>query len=154
MAGLGKQGQRKAAHRAVDMSASVDCEPEQSWYPPPPEECEDDHRYTVPPDGANVATDRVKVRLRVHAATQLFVEFALVQQAHVDGTWQDVVEADSCHDVDVHLHRYALRTGARIGDPEVIVHVRNLDDLQKGYDLAYTEVFERWSDNRQRWERA
>jgi hypothetical protein len=134
------------------MSAQAIDEPA-PWCPPPPDECEE-HRYTAVPDGAHAREDRVMVRLKTHIATQTFVEFALVQQVYWQGEWRDVVEADSCHDVDVHLHRYGRSTDSRIGEPEVLMLVHSLDDLQEGYDLAYTHVFEDWSDNRRRWERA
>jgi hypothetical protein len=89
-----------------------------------------------------------------HLSTQSLVEFAVIHQAFSRCQWRCVAMADSCHDDDVHLHRYARSTDDRIGEPEVLVTVTGEDDLQRGYDLAYDLIVESWNENRRRWQDA
>lgn len=83
--------------------------------------------------------------------TSALIEFAVIQPTYRRSGWRDVVAVDSCHDVDVHLHRYSRSTENRVGEPETLVPVTCMSDLQRGYDLAYARVFDDWANNLQRW---
>jgi hypothetical protein len=135
------------------MGASAQDEPPPGWPKPPDDECEE-AVYTLTPDGADHTKHRVKLRMVSPVETGDLVEFAVVQQTHDRGKWRYVVEVDSCHDVDVHLHRYSRLSDARVGEPEVLTPVAGLNDLQRGYDLAYDHVFEHWAGNVERWRHA
>ncbi len=127
--------------------------PEQSplWRPPPPEECEPETTITLTPSGADEGSERIKVRLVSHSLTDLPAEFAVIQQTRRAGAWRDVVAADSCHDGEVHLHRYSRATDDRVGDPEQLCEVSFLQDLARGYDQAYDVVVVNWLGNKRRW---
>jgi hypothetical protein len=148
MAGLHAQSRRKGEKRSVDMSLGI--EEAEPWSCPPADECEQT-RYTLPIDGADPALHQVKVRLVTELVTADLVRFAVVQQTLEHGRWRDVVEVDTCHDCDVHLHQYARRTHARIGELEVLAEVRSVNEVQGGYDVAYGRVFEQWEVNVERW---
>ena len=122
------------------------------WRRPPDEEC-DGHIYTGLLPGAE-STERLKFRLSQHRFTYELVEFAIVFQTLAGGKWCDVLEMDSCHDVDVHLHRYAKSTGERVGDPEVLHTIQSLEDVQTGYELALSLIESDWRDYKERWSRA
>ncbi len=86
-----------------------------------------------------------------HAETDELVEFAVIQQIHSQGKWRDVAAIDSCHDVDVHLHRYGRHARARVGEPEVLLQVTSANDIQRGYELAYDQLVKGWAENHRRW---
>lgn len=151
--GLHPQSRRKGERRATDMSRPAE-EPGPEWFRPPPEEWDEPSVYTFTPEGADPAKHRIKVRIVSHIDTSEFVEFALIQQVLERGRWRDVAAADSCHDIDVHLHRYSRATGERVGDPEQIMHLASGNDLYEGYDLAYVRLVDEWAENHRRWERA
>ena len=128
MAGLGKQNRTKGIKHAVDMSGSdvEDAETEPDWVRPPDDECEN-HTYTLQVSDRDLSEHRLKVRMFQHRWTWELVEFAIVYQTNVAGVWTDVAELDSCHDVDVHMHRYSRRTRERVeGDPEKLFDVHTL----------------------------
>ena len=129
-------------------------DPPPAWTCPPPEECEEGSPYTVCPDGADPAKHRIMLRLVSHVSTDELVRFAVIQQTYSQGEWRHVAMADSCHDVDVHLHQYGRRSDARVGDPEVLLPVTSANDIHRGYDLAYTRVVEGWVENHRRWQDA
>lgn len=143
------QSRRKGEKRVVDMSPPP-AAPEPGWFRPPPEEWQEDV-FTFTPDGADPSEHRVKVRMISQEGTSALVEFAVVHQTRHRGSWCDVVTVDSCHDVDVHLHRYSRRTGTRVGEPETLTPVTRMSDLHRGYEIAYAQVFEGWADNLRRW---
>lgn len=152
MSGRSSQDKRKRDQRSVDMSGTgaPPAAPE-PWSPPPPEECEPSVTYTLPPPGADESRERIKLRTVTHAETQMFAEFAVIQQTRFRGRWRDVAAADSCHGDEVHLHRYSRSADNRVGDAEHICPVSSLDDLQDGYNQAYDLVVANWSENRRRW---
>lgn len=132
------------------MSAAV-ATPEPVWTRPPPEEWDESVTYTFTPDGADPTRERIKVRMVAHSETFTLIEFAVVHQTYFRSRWRDVCEADSCHDTDAHIHRYARSTSERTGNPEVLIPIARLSDVQSGYDAAYDAVVESWADNRRRW---
>jgi len=149
MAGLGAQSRRKGAKRSADMTVI----PEQAAPPrvrPPQDECEE-VEYTIFPGGGAMDRHRVLFRLVNHVATDEMVLFAAVQQTYDRGKWRDVVEVDTCHDVDVHLHQYSRSTDARVGDPEVLAMINTGNDFQRAYDIAYDRVIDHWDVNEERW---
>lgn len=121
--GLGSQGKAKARRRSVDMGQGADVDPEDLWKRPPPEECEPHSRYKCQLARADLRENRLVIRVLQESISAVMVEFAMVQQTYNGSVWVHVVEADSCHDVDVHLHRYSRRTGARVGDSEHMGHL-------------------------------
>jgi hypothetical protein len=151
VAGLGKQGRRKAAKRAADLSIKPATDGRPSYWRPPPEECLDLPQNTFAPPDGSLTRDRIVVRMNMHAATDQIVEFAVIQQTKHRGTWQTVCVADSCHDDEAHLHRHAWSTGERVGEPEQLLEIHTLKDVGYGYDLAYAAVIDNWTTNRGRW---
>jgi hypothetical protein len=97
---------------------------------------------------------RALVRMVVHEDTNALVEFAVILQTLYRGQWRDVASADSCHNVDIHLHRYSRKTDNRVGEPEKLLDVTKARDIQVGYELAYDVLLEQWQTHRQRWEHA
>lgn len=111
------------------MSAPPEDDPPPAWTCPPPDECEDALTYTLCPPGVDPGKHRIKLRTVNHAGTDELVEFAVIQQTYSQGKWRDVAGIDSCHDVDVHLHRYGRHARARVGEPEVLMHVTSQNDI-------------------------
>jgi len=124
-----------------------------SWKPPS-DECDPAETYTVAPPGAEESEERVKLRIITHTSSSMTAEFAVVHQTYRNGDWHTVTAADSCHDGEVHLHRYARSTDARVGEPEHVRQVASLEDLGDGYNEAYEQVVENWDDNKRRWQDA
>jgi hypothetical protein len=149
VAGLGKQGKRKAAKRAVDLSVLPKAKPK--WSPPPPEERYTQPQVTIPPPDASVAQNRIIVRMDSHTVSDQIIEFAVIQQTKYKGTWRTVCVADSCHNDEVHLHQHGRSTDDRIGEPEQISEIHELKDVGSGYDQAYDRVFDSWTENLARW---
>ncbi len=134
------------------MSASTPAPDVQPWKPPPADERDPEATYTLTPPSADEASERIKLRVVAHSITGMTVEFAVVQQTRVrGGAWRDVAAADSCHDGEVHLHRYSRATDARVGEPEHLCAVASLEDLADGYDQAYELVVADWLANKRRW---
>lgn len=134
----------------ADLTIAPASESRAAWRPPP-EECVSIPATTMAPPDGSLERDRIIVRMDTHAATDRLVEFAVIQQTRYHGSWANVCMADSCHDTEVHLHRYGRSTGERIGEPEPISEIHRLNDVGNGYDLAYDEVVENWTANRTRW---
>jgi hypothetical protein len=151
MSGLHPQSRQKAERRSVDMS-SPENDSAPVWTRPSPDECEEAPPYTFCPEGADPEKHRIMVRMVNHAKTDELVEFAVIQQTYLRSKWRDVAVVDSCH--DVHLHRYGRHADARVGDPEVLIPVQATEDIQRGYGLAYTRIFEGWAENHRRWQDA
>lgn len=154
MSPLHKQGRVKAQKRSVQMNGLDEHEDaDVQWRCPPLEECDD------PPEGfphqlpgVPISSDRVISRMIYHLHTGEFVRFVLVQQTKYQGSFRDVVEVDTCHDDEVHLHQYCRSTLARNrNDPEVLCEVHAVEDIQTGYNLAYDRVFDMWEENLWRW---
>jgi hypothetical protein len=153
MTPVGKQGRSKARQRSVDMSADETGSSE-LWARPPEDEC-DVHPHTLQLPNSSVAENRLKIRLVRHRFTWEVVEFAIVYQTFYKRQWRDVVSIDSCHDRDVHLHRYARRTGKRVpGGPEKVRDLVSLADVEVGYDEALRLIEDRWDESRERWHHA
>lgn len=149
---LGSQGRRKADKRAADMTMHPPPEAQTAarWTRPPAEECEE-NSYTMAVDDSTIDRDRIQVRLLSHCRTDALAEFALIQQTYEHGKWHDVAVGDSCHDTDVHVHRYARSTGQRVGDPEILMPVTSQADLHRGYDEVLGRIADCWEANREAW---
>lgn len=140
----------------MDMAAKPDVAvvPPSRWTPPPPEECEEAPVYTITPPGADNGKHRIKLRTVYQASTDEMVEFAVVHEVRHKGKWRFVASADSCHDDEIHMHRYGRGTDDRIGDAEHLMPVARQADVQAGYDLAYDRIVEKWAENHERWQHA
>lgn len=152
MVGPSKNTSVKGARRAADMSprdASA-----VGWSRPPDSECVEDGPYTSEPPGAHPAEHQILVRFLRRSSDDALVEFAIVQRTKVGQEFTDVFEADSCHDEDVHCHRYARSTGERIGDPERLRLISSLAEVQDAYCEAHDFVFDNWLENVRRWNSA
>lgn len=150
MGGLGAQGRAKALRRSVDM-AQDEPDLDELWKRPPPEECESLFPWKCPLPRGELSEHRLVTRILQETVSQVMVEFALVQQTYNGSTWVHVVEVDSCHDVDVHLHRYSRRTRERVGGPEHVRDISRLEDVQDGYNEAYVLLEHKWEENLERW---
>jgi len=151
MSGKSAQDKRKAAKRAADMTI-LPAGDESKWQPPPPEVRNESFVSTFDAPGCRDGKNRIKVRIVSHTETGALIEFNIVHQTFHRGKWRDVASADSCHDDEVHVHRYARSSDARVGNPETLVPVRKLADIQTGYDVAYDTVVDKWVENRGRWD--
>jgi hypothetical protein len=121
------------------------------WCPPDPSECEDSWPFPMTPVGGDAKVDRVVVRMRSHIESGYMTEFAVVQEVHHKGRWVHVAICDSCHG-SIHIHRYGRSDpGERIGLPDHLMDVTCLDDVGRGYDLAYERIVDDWKANKQRW---
>lgn len=149
MSGRSAQDKRKRDKHSVDMTQVPG--PSPAWSPPPADECEPAEQYTITPPGGVESEDRVKLRLITHTQSSMTAEFAVVQQTYRNSAWRDVAAADSCHDGEVHLHRYSRSADARVGEPEHLCAVSSLEDLAGGYDQAYEVVVADWQANKRRW---
>lgn len=156
VSGRSSQDKRKRDKRAADMSAKPDMvvAASSSWVRPPPDEREESPAYTVTPPEADPEKHRVKVRIVHHVSTDEIVEFAVTQECRYRGKWRFVAGADSCHENEIHLHRYSRNTAQRVGDPEHLMPVERQADVQEGYELAYARVVENWAENHGRWQHA
>lgn len=155
MPGLGKQAAKKGRDRSVPMDmAGNDAAP--AWSPPPLEECEE-ITVTSTPVGADRAEDQIITRMAHDPVTWDLVDFAIIQQTFHRRRWRNVAKADSAHDVEVHVHRFA-----RSGDPndqegrreEPLCTVSSVDDVLTGYQLACDAITGDWLANKRKWEDA
>lgn len=152
MGGLGKQGKSKARKRATDLAVRP---PEDVGYvQPPPDECEESACYTFAPSDASLTKERINVRMVDHVLTSSLVAFAIIQETYDRGAWRTIAVADSTHDDEVHVHRYARRTSERVGEPERLCPIETMDDVGEGYQIAYEAIVEKWTDNKRRWQDA
>jgi hypothetical protein len=146
-----KQDKAKRDKRSAAMSEPAPDPQAPAWTRPDPDECEDWPLAVLTPDGADPSRDRILVRTYTHVVTDQLVEFAVIQETFHHGKWRKVTVVDSCHDRDIHLHRYSRKTGRRTGKPEVLMPLASFAEVQYGYELAYERVAEQWADNRGRW---
>jgi hypothetical protein len=151
MTGLPSQSKRKREKRSVDMDMSGDGAV-QPWSCPPKEECDEIRYQLAPPDG-HESENVIHIRLVFEVLTGLLVEFALIQMTKYRGRWVEVFKIDSCHDDEVHAHRYG-RTQGEHRVTERLHTVADVTDIQKGHDAAYPLVVDAWSENRRRWQDA
>ena len=110
-----------------------------------------DETYPIPL-GNVVSDDQLLVRLVVHDAEFVLVEFALVQQTLHLGAWCEVAEIDSKHGF-VHKHQNVCSTGMRVGEREWLMDLHERADVQLGYNVAYPAMMRDWEGNRERWHR-
>jgi hypothetical protein len=153
MPGLHPQSKRKRDKRAVDMSRDQP-PPEPAWEPPTQDELDEEQTYPMPPPGADPTTEKVIVKVCNLISTGELAKFAVIQQTFHRGKWRDVVVVDHHTNDNVHLHRYGRTTDDRVGNPEYLMDLRALSDVQFGYNMAYTKVVEEWALNKQRWQNA
>lgn len=151
MSGRSTQDKKKKAAHSVDMSADPNHDEPERWRPPPGDEC-DEATWTTYPVGADVAKDRVKVRMVTHKDSYEIVDFAVVQQTHYKAQWRDVVKVDSAHDYEVHMHRYRRKPlGEEVGAPEQLTPIGCAADVSSGYGDSYGLVMGDWEANKLRW---
>lgn len=74
------------------------------------------------------------------------VRFAIVQRINEHGKWHDVVEVDTCHDLDAHLHQYSRRTGRHVGEPDSPHPIEKAEDVGVAYDAVFDRVFNEWEE--------
>jgi len=116
------------------------------WSPDP--DSVDDWPVLVLLDGLG----RIKGRQGLDKETGRLAEFALVAQVEYQGLWHDVALVDTCHE-EVHLHLYA-KDGREIKDGRtVLLPVRNMSDVGRGYDTAEKLLIVEWEAHVRRWER-
>jgi hypothetical protein len=123
-----------------------------------PADPEDDFRWS--PDPGNLeewplvlpldGLGRIKGRQALDKETGRLAEFALVAQVEYQGLWHDVAQVDTCHE-EVHLHLYA-KDGREIART-VLLPVRNIGDVGRGYDRAEKLLIVEWEAHVRRWER-
>jgi hypothetical protein len=71
------------------------------------------------------------------------LDFALVQQVQIGGTWHDVVRYDSHRSVHVHIF-------SRNGE-ELKKEICDLAEIDRGYDTATAAISDGWRENRRRY---
>jgi hypothetical protein len=86
-----------------------------------------------------------------HKATSTLVDFAVVQRTRYKGHWRTIAEADSSHDIEVHIHWWSRKLDGRVGEPEKICDIESADDVLDGYNRAYERIVEDWEANKRRW---
>lgn len=114
--------------------------PPASWTPNL-EECQE-ARYSIDLG----PSDRLVIRLNEDPHEQI-VEFAVVQQTLVGGTWEEVLRVDTAH-AEVHVHHFRRAGGE---SREVLATITGPNDVTRGYDEAYAMVLAGWNDNVRRW---
>jgi len=124
------------------------------WRRPPKAEWDDEDTYTLPLPRTTLVDNQVKLRVVKHRFTYGLIEFALVYRTLYRASWCDVVEIDSCHDVDVHLHQYGRQAKSRIGEPGVLLAIGSMEDVQRGYETAMSNLEKSWEQLRERWHHA
>lgn len=149
-----KQGRKKARARSIDMSSGAQEDAGDQWSPPDEADC-DPAQFTMAPPGGDIESDRIIVRTSTDPIRggQL-VDFAVVHMTRYRRKWRNVAKADSAHDHEVHVHRFA-----RSGPPDdqeghrepPICAISEAAHVQMGYDLAYEQVVGKWDDNKRRW---
>jgi hypothetical protein len=114
------------------------------WSPDP--ESLEDWPLLLPLDGLG----RIIGRQALDEKTGRLAEFALVAQVEHQGLWHDVAKVDTCHE-EVHLHLYS-KNGQEIART-VLLPVRNMSDVGRGYDTAEKLLIVEWEAHVRRWER-
>ena len=116
------------------------------WSPDP--DSVEDWPLILPLDGLG----RIIGRQGLDQETGRLAEFALIAQVEYQGLWCDVARVDTCHE-EVHLHLFG-RNGQEIRDARtVLLPVRDISDVGRGYDTAEKLLIVEWEQHVQRWER-
>lgn len=147
--GLSKQTKAKTLRR-LRMTAAQELAAATGWVKPPPDECErEDYDAALP--GADASSDALIIRMVRHRVTYQLVEFAIIQMTRHRGVWVEVAEADSCHDVDVHVHQNGKKAGGRSGTPTTLGRIDSLDEVEDAYVLGLSWMEESWQRQKDRW---
>lgn len=152
MTGLGAQLRKKRARDAVNMSPTAEeLATADRWKRPDPSEInpeDETYKWILPGEGD---TEQLHVRFKRVALTHQLVEFSITQTTRWNQHRCEVAEADSCHDVDVHLHQNGRKAGGRIGTPTSLLPIRSLDDVQVAYEVAHDYIEKQWGTLKDRW---
>jgi hypothetical protein len=127
----------------ADMSRTEPAE-DIRWSPDPG--CLEDWPLVLPLDGLG----RIIGRQALDEETGRLAEFALLAQVEYRGLWHDVALVDTCHE-EVHLHQFA-KDGQEIART-VLLPVRDISDVGRGYDMAEKLLIVEWEAHVRRWER-
>jgi hypothetical protein len=121
-------------------------EPEEDvrWSPDPGST--QDWPVILPLDGLG----RIIGRQALDKQTGRLAEFALTAQVEHQGMWCDVARVDTCHE-EVHRHLFG-KDGREIAW-EVLLPVRDMIDVSRGYDVAEKLLIVEWEQHVRRWER-
>jgi len=87
--------------------------------------------------------DRIVLRKETGSVRQL-VDFAIQQETKVEGVWKPVRRYDCCHDM-VHLDRFN-----KDGSRERAQKICGLDEIQNGYLIAESAIYDRWETEKER----
>lgn len=149
MTGLSKQTKAKTLRR-LRMTAAQELQAATGWVKPPLEECErEDYEAGLPE--ADASSDGLIIRILRHKVTYQMVEFAIIQMTRHKNAWVEVAEADSCHDIDVHVHQNGKNAGGRSGTPTTLGSIDSLDGVEDAYVIALSWMEESWQRQKDRW---
>jgi hypothetical protein len=108
----------------------------------------EDWQVILPLDGLG----RIIGRQALDQETGRLAEFALIAQVEYQGLWHSVARVDTCHE-EVHLHLFA-KDGREIEEARtVLLPVRDISDVARGYDRAEKLLIVKWEAHVRRWER-
>lgn len=124
--------------------SSTEPEEDARWSPDP--DSTQDWPMILPLDGLG----RIIGRQALDKQTGRLAEFALTAQVEHHGMWCDVARVDTCHE-EVHLHLFG-KDGEEIAR-EVLLPVRDMSDVGRGYDRAEKLLIVEWEQHVRRWER-
>jgi hypothetical protein len=114
---------------------------------PDPEKLED-WPLILPLDGLG----QIVGRQALDKETGRLAEFALIAQVRHQGLWHDVARVDTCHE-EVHLHLFG-QDGQEIKEARtILLPVRDMSDVGRGYDAAEKLLIVEWEQHVRRWER-
>jgi hypothetical protein len=117
-----------------------------AWGPHSPADC----------DGCIEAVDPVyvdeghRVTVRQQDCRGQLLDFALIQERFVEGSWQVVVRIDCCHG-EVHMHR--MNASGLEFRRDVLLPITGQACVAEGYEKAERIVFDEWSENVRRCDR-
>jgi hypothetical protein len=135
------KGHVQRRERSLPDKAIPPPEPER-WYPP---EADPSLEYLINMPLAGLG--RIIGRTQFDESNRM-TEFCLTAQVFLAEAWWDVVRVDTCHG-EVHAH-YMYRT--RVDEGREIIHpIYCQNDVDRGYQLAYTLLVASWSDHVKRW---
>jgi hypothetical protein len=123
-------------------------EPEEDvrWSPDP--DSVEDWPFKLPLDGLG----QIVGRQGLDKQTMRIAEFSLTAQVEYQGLWHDVARVDTCHE-EVHLHLIG-KDGEEIEDARaVLMPIRDMGDVHRGYDMAEKLLIADWEQHVRRWER-
>jgi hypothetical protein len=138
------KGRVQRERRLVDMSVPLPVLDDE-WSPPDPNDV-DEWPFHLPLHGLG----QIVGRQGLHRETGRLVEFAMIAQVVSDGRWRDIAVVDTCHN-EVHFHQMS-HTGQRIAR-RVILLIRSLRDVDRGWDEGEKILTERWDEHLRRWRR-